>query len=47
MHKQDYLKETVDHIDIKAVNVVPLIEQMGRTAFQARNLAAPRKSSTK
>jgi deoxyhypusine synthase len=39
MNKRDYLKETVEHIDIKAVNVVPLIEQMAKTAFQARNLA--------
>ncbi|WP_129631229.1 1,9-bis(guanidino)-5-aza-nonane synthase [Candidatus Oscillochloris fontis] len=39
MEKQDLLHTMVEHIDIKAVNVVPLIEMMGRTAFQARNLA--------
>ncbi|MCW8797200.1 MAG: deoxyhypusine synthase [Chlorobium sp.] len=37
--KQDLLKEPVRHIDIKSVDVVPLIDQMGETAFQARNLA--------
>jgi len=37
--KQDLLKEPVRHIDIKSIDVVPLIEQMGETAFQARNLA--------
>ncbi|HUU27399.1 MAG TPA: deoxyhypusine synthase [archaeon] len=37
--KKDYLKETVEHIDITAFNVVDLIEAMGKTAFQARNLA--------
>lgn len=39
MQQKDYLKEAVEHIDIKTVNVVPLIEQMAKTAFQARNLA--------
>ncbi|EFO80129.1 deoxyhypusine synthase-like protein [Oscillochloris trichoides DG-6] len=39
MEKTDLLHTTVEHLDIKAVNVVPLIEMMGRTAFQARNLA--------
>lgn len=39
MHKQDLLQTTVEHLDIKVVNVVPLIEMMGKTAFQARNLA--------
>jgi len=37
--KQDLLKEPVRHIDIKSVDVVPLIDQMGETAFQARNLS--------
>jgi deoxyhypusine synthase len=39
VEKQDLLQQTVDHLDITQVNVVPLIEMMGRTAFQARNLA--------
>lgn len=39
MHKQDLMQTTVEHLDIKVVNVVPLIEMMGKTAFQARNLA--------
>lgn len=39
MHKQDLLQTTVEHLDIKVVNVVPLIEMMGKTAFQARNIA--------
>ena len=33
------LAEPVEHLDIKQVNVVPLVEQMAKTAFQARNLA--------
>ncbi|QBD79596.1 deoxyhypusine synthase [Ktedonosporobacter rubrisoli] len=39
MEKLTFLKETVEHIDITKVNVIPLIEMMGKTAFQARNLA--------
>ena len=39
MKKNDLLSTTVDHYDIKAVNVVPMIEMMEKTAFQARNLA--------
>jgi deoxyhypusine synthase len=39
MKKTDLLRTTVDHYDIKAVNVVPMIEMMEKTAFQARNLA--------
>ena len=37
--KNALLSTTVDHYDIKAVNVVPMIEMMEKTAFQARNLA--------
>ena len=33
MQKQDFLKTTVEHIDIKETNVVPLVEAMGKTAF--------------
>src|SRR5258708_14290574 len=39
MQKSDLLTVPVGHLDIKVVNVVPLIEMMGKTAFQARNLA--------
>lgn len=39
MNKSDLLHTTVEHYDIKAVNVVPMIEMMEKTAFQARNLA--------
>src|SRR5277367_4735967 len=39
MKKTELLHTTVDHYDIKAVNVVPMIEMMEKTAFQARNLA--------
>ncbi|NWF79637.1 MAG: deoxyhypusine synthase [Chloroflexi bacterium] len=39
MNKGSLLQTTVEHLDIKAVNVVPLVEMMVRTAFQARNLA--------
>ncbi|HIK02576.1 TPA: deoxyhypusine synthase [archaeon] len=37
--KKDYLRDTVEHIDIKKHNTVELIESFGKTAFQARNLA--------
>ncbi|NTW50545.1 MAG: deoxyhypusine synthase [Chlorobiales bacterium] len=37
--KKDFLKDTVQHIDIKQHNVVPMIEEMEKMAFQARNLA--------
>jgi deoxyhypusine synthase len=39
MKKTDLLHTTVDHYDIKTVNVVPMIDMMEKTAFQARNLA--------
>ena len=39
MKKSDLLHTTVDHYDIKTVNVVPMIDMMEKTAFQARNLA--------
>jgi deoxyhypusine synthase len=38
MDKSELLQTPVEHIDIKKVNVVPLVEAMGKTAFQARNL---------
>lgn len=37
--KQQHLQTVVEHIDIKQVDVVPLVEMMGRTAFSARDLA--------
>lgn len=39
MQKSDFLKAPVEHLDIKTVNVVPLLDMMSKTAFQARNLA--------
>jgi deoxyhypusine synthase len=36
--KKDFLKQTIEHIDIKKHNVVPLIDSMEKMAFQARNL---------
>ncbi len=38
--KQDYLKKenVVEHIDITKMDVVELVDSMGKTAFQARNL---------
>jgi len=38
MDKKTLLKERIEHIDITQHNVVPLVEAMGKTAFQARNL---------
>ncbi len=37
--KEELLGCPVRHIDIKQLNIVPLIDQMSDTAFQARNLA--------
>ena len=39
MQKTDLLHTTVEHYDIKIIDVVPMIEMMEKTAFQARNLA--------
>lgn len=39
MSKEQHLQQTIEHIDIKAHDPRPLIEQYGRMAFQARNLA--------
>ena len=36
--KRDLLKQTVEHIDIKAFDVVGLVDAMSKTAFQGRNL---------
>ena len=36
--KKDYLKEVVEHIDIKKHNVIPLVEAMEKMAFSARDL---------
>ncbi len=48
MKKSDLLQTTVNHYDIKAVNVVPMIDMMEKTAF-ARHATwrAPRRSLTK
>ncbi len=39
MQKSDLLNLPVEHLDIKTLNVVPLLEMMSKTGFQARNLA--------
>jgi deoxyhypusine synthase len=39
MEKEQLLQTPVEHLDIKIVDVVPLLDMMGKTAFQARNLA--------
>jgi deoxyhypusine synthase len=38
MKKQELFSKTVEHIDIKKMNAVPMVEAMGKMAFQARNL---------
>lgn len=38
MTKKEYLQNKVEHIDITRHNVVPMIDAMGKMAFQARNL---------
>ena len=37
-YKSDYLKERIEHIDIKTHNVIPLVESMEKMAFSARDL---------
>lgn len=39
MKKTHILRKEVAHIDIKKFNAVPILDQYGETAFQARNLA--------
>src|SRR5947209_1491315 len=36
--KKDYLKQTIQHIDITKQNVVPVVEAMQHMAFTARDL---------
>src|SRR4030065_1063630 len=36
--KKDYLKNTIQHIDIKKYDVVPLVDAMENMAFSARDL---------
>ncbi len=38
MKKKDLLKKTVEHIDIKAINAVEMIEAMKKMSFSARDL---------
>ena len=37
--KRDYLRETIEHIDISKYNTVPLVEAMRRMAYSSRDLA--------
>ena len=37
-NKKDFLKEIIQHIDIKKYNVVPLVDAMENMAFSARSL---------
>ncbi|MFH1111979.1 MAG: deoxyhypusine synthase [Patescibacteria group bacterium] len=39
MNKQDYLKQTVKHIDFTKINAKPIIESFGKMSFTARDLA--------
>jgi len=36
--KKDYLKQTIEHIDIKQHNVIDLVDAMAKMAFSARDL---------
>jgi deoxyhypusine synthase len=38
MKREQLLNTTVEHIDIKAFDVVGLVDALGKTAFQGRNL---------
>jgi deoxyhypusine synthase len=37
--KTQLLSRTIEHIDITRINVVPLVESMGRMSFSARDLS--------
>ena len=37
-NKKKYLKEIIQHIDIKQHNVIPLVDSMENMAFTARDL---------
>src|ERR1041384_4692875 len=37
--RKDYLKNTIQHIDITKHNVVPLVDAMNHMAYSARDLA--------
>jgi deoxyhypusine synthase len=39
MSPSDLLQDPIEHIDPTSFNAVPIIEQMGKMAFQARNLS--------
>jgi len=39
MKKQDYLGKKIRHLDIKAMDIRPLVDQFREMAFQARNVA--------
>ena len=39
MKKKDLLKNVVEHIDIKAINAVEMIQAMKKMSFSARDLA--------
>jgi deoxyhypusine synthase len=39
MKKRDFLKNVVEHIDIKTLDAVPMIEAMKKMSFSARDLA--------
>ncbi|MDP4267955.1 MAG: deoxyhypusine synthase [Bacteroidota bacterium] len=39
MNKKEYLNKTIEHIDIKKLDVVGMIDSMEKMAFQARNLS--------
>ncbi|MFH2054875.1 MAG: deoxyhypusine synthase [bacterium] len=39
MEKKDFLKAEIEHFDIKVFDAGPLVDQYGKMAFQARNLA--------
>ena len=36
--KKDFLKDVIEHIDIKKYNVVPMVDAMAKMAFSARDL---------
>ncbi|MCX8000854.1 MAG: hypothetical protein N3A69_18255, partial [Leptospiraceae bacterium] len=38
-NKKDYLKNPVEHVDIKKIDAIPIIEMYSKMSFSARTLA--------
>ena len=39
MEKKDFLKETIEHVDIKSFDSTPIINSMRKMSFSSREVA--------